>query len=226
MTRPLATLALFGALFVTACEMAFAGHCGVTLSLDAIAFDAAAEDVDAFKRDAEEQLAGRMKDLAQMTDTDLAVRPSGEASRTVQTSSGPVDTSAIVGWGVDADPENDPTYPYRDRSKDDHSGEWDRPTQQEPQVELLVRSQERGRAQGPAEQHGDFAGYGDARRLQDHQHDHGVVAVVADDVGHESLEGFKHGWPAYHPGRRAPRLKWERRPGVGAEPPLSVVLPL
>ena len=53
-----------GGLFVTLCEMAFAGHCGVTLSLDALAFDAAANDVDAFKRDAEEQLAGRMKDLA------------------------------------------------------------------------------------------------------------------------------------------------------------------
>ena len=53
-----------GGLFATLCEMAFAGHCGVTLSLDALAFDAAADDVDAFKRDAEEQLAGRVKDLA------------------------------------------------------------------------------------------------------------------------------------------------------------------
>jgi phosphoribosylformylglycinamidine synthase len=53
-----------GGLFITVCEMAFAGHCGVTLNLDAIAFDALAEDVDAFKRDAEEQLAGRAKDLA------------------------------------------------------------------------------------------------------------------------------------------------------------------
>jgi phosphoribosylformylglycinamidine synthase len=53
-----------GGLFVAACEMAFAGHCGVTLSLDAIAFDSLVEDVDAFKRDAEEQLAGRAKDLA------------------------------------------------------------------------------------------------------------------------------------------------------------------
>jgi phosphoribosylformylglycinamidine synthase len=44
--------------------MAFAGHCGVTLNLDALAFDAAADDVDAFKRDADEQLAGRLKDLA------------------------------------------------------------------------------------------------------------------------------------------------------------------
>jgi phosphoribosylformylglycinamidine synthase len=53
-----------GGLFAAACEMAFAGHCGVTLSLDAIAFDAAADDVDAFKRDGERQLAGRGNDLA------------------------------------------------------------------------------------------------------------------------------------------------------------------
>jgi phosphoribosylformylglycinamidine synthase len=53
-----------GGLFVTLAEMAFAGRCGVTINLDAIAFDPAAEDIDAFKRDAEEQLAGRMKDLA------------------------------------------------------------------------------------------------------------------------------------------------------------------
>jgi phosphoribosylformylglycinamidine synthase len=44
--------------------MAFAGHCGVTVSLDGLAFDAAADDVDAFKRNADEQLAGRAKDLA------------------------------------------------------------------------------------------------------------------------------------------------------------------
>jgi phosphoribosylformylglycinamidine synthase len=53
-----------GGLFAAVCEMAFAGHCGVTVSLDAVAFDPAVDDVDAFKRDAEEQLAGRAKDLA------------------------------------------------------------------------------------------------------------------------------------------------------------------
>ncbi|HZM35551.1 MAG TPA: phosphoribosylformylglycinamidine synthase [Burkholderiales bacterium] len=53
-----------GGLFAAACEMAFAGHCGVTLNLDPIAFDAAMDDVDAFKRGGEEQLAGRAKDLA------------------------------------------------------------------------------------------------------------------------------------------------------------------
>jgi len=53
-----------GGLFAAVCEMAFAGHCGVTLNLDVIAFDGVRDEVDAFKRDAEEQLAGRMKDLA------------------------------------------------------------------------------------------------------------------------------------------------------------------
>jgi hypothetical protein len=48
-----------------------------------------------------------------------------------------VDTSKIPGWGVDADPENDPTYPYRDRSQDDHSGKWERPPLQESEVEVL-----------------------------------------------------------------------------------------
>ena len=67
-----------------------------------------------------------------MTDSDLAVRPT-----TVRTSAGTLDTSSIVGWGVDADPSNDPTYSYRDRSADDHSGKWDRPVQQQSEVELL-----------------------------------------------------------------------------------------
>jgi hypothetical protein len=47
------------------------------------------------------------------------------------------DRSAIPGWGVDADPENDPTYPYRERDKDDHSGEWVRPPVQRSDVEIL-----------------------------------------------------------------------------------------
>jgi hypothetical protein len=50
----------------------------------------------------------------------------------------PVDTSKIPGWGADADPENDPTYPYRDRSRDDGPGmNWQRPPQQQSDVEIL-----------------------------------------------------------------------------------------
>jgi len=72
-----------------------------------------------------------------MADTETAAGPSGSSRDVVKTSAGAVDTSTIPGWGVDANPQNDPTYPYRDRSGDDHSGEWARPTLQQPEVELL-----------------------------------------------------------------------------------------
>ena len=50
----------------------------------------------------------------------------------------PIDPSAVVGWGVDADPQNDPTYPMRNRSKDDGPGmNWSRPPLQAPDVEIL-----------------------------------------------------------------------------------------
>jgi phosphoribosylformylglycinamidine synthase len=51
-----------GGLFATVCEMAFAGRSGVTLNLDALAFDALTEDVDGFRKSGEEQLSGRVRD--------------------------------------------------------------------------------------------------------------------------------------------------------------------
>lgn len=48
------------------------------------------------------------------------------------------DVSTIPGWGVDADPENDPTWPMRDREYDDAPGRhWQRPPQQQSDVEIL-----------------------------------------------------------------------------------------
>jgi hypothetical protein len=70
-----------------------------------------------------------------MADNELQTRP--EKTPVVETSATAIDTSTIVGWGVDADPENDPTYPYRERSRDNHRGDWQRPARQEPEVELL-----------------------------------------------------------------------------------------
>ncbi len=72
-----------------------------------------------------------------MTSNQLAPRAAETSGPIVETSATAIDTSKIVGWGVDADPDNDPTYPIRDRTADDHSGQWRRPPQQEPEVELL-----------------------------------------------------------------------------------------
>ncbi|MEX0638567.1 MAG: phosphoribosylformylglycinamidine synthase, partial [Burkholderiales bacterium] len=51
-----------GGLFATVCEMAFAGHRGVTVNLDAVAFDELTEDVDGFRKSSEDQLRGRVHD--------------------------------------------------------------------------------------------------------------------------------------------------------------------
>ena len=50
-----------GGLFATVCEMAFAGHCGVTLNLDEMCFDEWMDDVDGLER-RPELLAGRFND--------------------------------------------------------------------------------------------------------------------------------------------------------------------
>lgn len=44
----------------------------------------------------------------------------------------------IKGWGVDADPRNEPTYPMKHYTGDDHKHlNYDRPPQQEETVEIL-----------------------------------------------------------------------------------------
>lgn len=48
------------------------------------------------------------------------------------------DYSHIKGWGVDADPKNDPTYPIKHRTDEEQEGyNWDRPTQQPIDIEVL-----------------------------------------------------------------------------------------
>jgi len=50
----------------------------------------------------------------------------------------PNDYSHIKGWGVDADPENEPTYPMKKYTGDDHKRlNWERPVQQPVNIEVL-----------------------------------------------------------------------------------------
>lgn len=49
-----------------------------------------------------------------------------------------IDPATVNGWGVDADPKNDPTYPMKVRTNAEHAGySWDRPPQQRADVEVL-----------------------------------------------------------------------------------------
>jgi hypothetical protein len=49
-----------------------------------------------------------------------------------------VDYKNIPGWGTDADPKNEPTYPIKKYTGDDHNRiNWERPTLQPVNVEVL-----------------------------------------------------------------------------------------
>ena len=49
-----------------------------------------------------------------------------------------IDPSQVKGWGIDANPKNDPTFPMKHRNNGEHAGyTWQRPTQQPVNVEVL-----------------------------------------------------------------------------------------
>jgi hypothetical protein len=53
--------------------------------------------------------------------------------------------SHIKGWGVDADSENEPTYPMKKYTGDDHARlNWERPVQQPITVEVLHSNERPG----------------------------------------------------------------------------------
>jgi hypothetical protein len=55
-----------------------------------------------------------------------------------ETENSRIDTTQVKGWGVDANPENDPTYPMKNRNNGEHAGySWERPPQQPIDVEIL-----------------------------------------------------------------------------------------
>ncbi|MFC5408226.1 hypothetical protein ACFPMF_02820 [Larkinella bovis] len=100
--------------------------------------------------------------------------------------------SQIKGWGIDADPKNDPTYPIRHRSEDtDGPNEqrgysWPRPTQQPVNVEVL-RSIERpsvsavfGTSTPPSGLSGAIRRY--AFKFSESEYGHWLPLILADRV--------------------------------------------
>ncbi len=99
----------------------------------------------------------------------------------------------INGWGVDADPKNDPTYPMKHRTDGEHAGySWERPPQQPPTVEVL-RSIERsdltsafGTSTPPSGVSGAIRRF--AFRYSESSYGHWLPLMLADRVG--VVEGF------------------------------------
>ena len=104
-----------------------------------------------------------------------------------------IEPSTVVGWGVDADPENDPTWPMRDRSHDDGEGlDWIRPELQTGDVEILqsVEHLRRTAAFGTSTPPSGISG--EIRRqafaLSESQWGHWLLLMLADRVN--AVEGL------------------------------------
>ena len=98
------------------------------------------------------------------------------------------DYQQVKGWGVDADPKNDPTYPMKRRNNGEHAGySWERPPQQPATVEVL-HSNERpdltavfGTSTPPAGLSGMLRRF--AFRYSESNLGHWLPLILADRVG-------------------------------------------
>lgn len=103
------------------------------------------------------------------------------------------DYNHIKGWGIDADPDDHPNYPYKEYNGDDHKRlDWQRPPLQEQTVEIL-KSNERpymtaafGTASPPSGLSGMLRRY--AFKNSEGQWSHWLPLILADRVN--AVEGI------------------------------------
>jgi hypothetical protein len=104
-----------------------------------------------------------------------------------------IDPMQVKGWGIDANPDNDPTYPMKNRNNGEHAGySWERPPQQPASVEVL-HSNERpnlsaafGTSTPPAGLSGIIRRF--AFKYSESSYGHWLPLMLADRVG--VVEGY------------------------------------
>ena len=132
-----------------------------------------------------------------MTQSDEADAAASEAPSAAYPS---IDPATVVGWGVDADPRNDPTWPIRDRSGDDGPHpDWTPPSAQVAGVEIL-QSVEYGRRPAVVGESTPPAGLSGimrraAFRFSESQWGHWLLLMGADRVNMVEglLQDVRHG---------------------------------
>lgn len=112
----------------------------------------------------------------------------------------PNEYSHIFGWGVDADPKNEPTYPMKNYTGDDHQRlSYERPPLQEATVEIL-KSNERpnltavfGTSSPPSGLSGAIRRY--AFKSGESEYGHWLPLLLADriNVVEGVIDDLRHG---------------------------------
>ena len=122
----------------------------------------------------------------------------------------------VKGWGVDADPKNDPTYPMKKRNNGEHAGySWERPPQQPVTVEVL-HSNERpnltavfGTSTPPSGLSGMLRRF--AFQYSESSYGHWLPLMLADRVGvvEGILGDLAHGHIPNIPGELGVKAEWK-----------------
>ncbi len=126
------------------------------------------------------------------------------------------DYSHINGWGIDADRRNDPTYPMKQRTNEEHAGyTWTRPTQQHSDTEIL-HSVERpnltavyGTTAPPSGLSGKIRRM--AYKYSESSYARWVPLILADRVGmiEGIIDDLAHGHIPNIPGERGWGAEWK-----------------
>lgn len=126
------------------------------------------------------------------------------------------DYSYIPGWGIDADPKNDPTYPIKHRTDEEQKGySWERPPQQPLTVEVL-HSNERpnvtavfGTTVPPQGLSGMIRRY--AFKFSESSYGHWLPLILADRVNvvEGLIEDFRQGHTPNILAEKGYKAKWK-----------------
>ena len=142
------------------------------------------------------------------------------------------DYSHIKGWGVDADPENDPTYPMKNRTNGEHEGyTWHRPVQQVGNEEIL-RSVERpnitavfGTSTPPVGLSGQIRRF--AFKYSESSYGHWLPLMLADRIGvfEGLIDDLKRGYVPNIFAERGWKAEWKyNREDVVKKATIGVIL--
>ena len=122
----------------------------------------------------------------------------------------------IKGWGHDADPDNDPTYPMKNWTGADHDRlNYEREPQQQQDIELLksIERPEISRVFGTASPPSGLSGMirRFAFKFSESTYSHWFPLVLADriNVVEGYLEDFKHGIIPNPLGERGLKSEWK-----------------
>lgn len=127
-----------------------------------------------------------------------------------------IDPKTVKGWGVDADPNNDPTYPYRARVAEDQAEmNWERPPLQHFDVEILASVEHNRLPAINGTAHPPRGLSGVLRRLafmhSESDWRHWLVLMAADrvEIGEDLLRDLLRGRLPNIPREMGIRAEWE-----------------